>query len=411
MLVRKGIIIMADYESIVTKITDSPPVLEAAEDKFQTLKTLVVSSAHVMHDTYAGFIAPLLPYLIERLSLLKVEAGMFMFLYQGASVFQPLIGNLGDKTNLRKYALIMPAITGIALSLLGTAPTYYFALMLCLIAGISSASLHAILPALVARLSGKHVGKGISMWMVGGEIGIMLGPLLVASVVSLFTIKATPWLMIPGIALSIALSILLRNMPHHNVNAKVQAKLPIKQLMAILLPLAGVMLMRAPLRASSEIYLPVYLVEKGVNKFLAGSSVSMLLGFGVLGTIAGGYLKDKYGFKKVIIGSVTVASVSMLIFSLTSGILQIISLALVGTTSMMILPVGLAFVQENFPNNRSLANGSYLAITFGLNAIAGVVTGFMYDKLGGNSTFLLSGLISFLGIPFIFLLPKESKAG
>jgi FSR family fosmidomycin resistance protein-like MFS transporter len=76
---------------------------------------------------------------------------------------------------------------------------------------------------------------------------------------------------------------------------------------------------------------------------------------------------------------------------------------------MMILPVGLAFVQENFPNNRSLANGSFLAVIFGLNAIAGVVTGFMYDKLGGNSTFLISGLVSFLGIPFIFLLPKESK--
>ena len=400
---------MADYESIVLETKEEPPISEAAEDKFQSLKTMVVSSAHMVHDTYAGFIAPLLPYLIERLSLLKVEAGMFLFLYQGASVFQPIIGNLGDKTNLRKYALIMPAITGIALSLLGTAPTYYFALMLCLIAGISSASLHSILPALVARLSGKHVGKGISFWMVGGEIGIMLGPLMVAGVISLFTIKATPWLMIPGIAVSIALSFLLRNMPHHNVNANVQTKLPIKQLLAILLPLAGLMLMRSPMRAASEIYLPVYLVENGVSKFLAGSSVSMLLGFGVLGTIAGGFLKDKYGFKKVIIGSVFIASLSMVLFSKTSGILQILSLAILGTTSMMILPVGLAFVQENFPNNRSLANGSFLAVIFGLNAIAGVVTGFMYDKLGGNSTFFISGLVSFLGIPFIFLLPKESK--
>ena len=334
---------------------------------------------------------------------------MFMFLYQGTSVFQPLIGNLGDKTNLRKYALIMPALTGIALSLLGTAPTYYFALMLCLIAGFSSASLHSILPALVGRLSGKHVGKGISFWIVGGEIGIMLGPILIATVISLFTIKATPWLMIPGIAVSLVLSILLRNMPHHNVNANVKDKLPIKKLLTILLPIAGVMFMRSPLRASSEMYLPVYLIEKGVNKFLAGSSVSMLLGFGVLGTIAGGYLKDKYGYKKVIIGSVSIASVFMVIFSLVSGFFQVVSLAIVGTTSMMILPVGLAFVQESFPNNRSLANGSYLAITFGLNAIAGVVTGFMYDKIGGNNTFLASGLISFLGIPFIFLLPKENK--
>ena len=235
--VQKGIIIMADHESLNIELTEIPPESENADDKFQTLKTLTVSSAHVVHDTYAGFIAPLLPYLIERMSLLKVEAGMFLFLYQGASVLQPVIGHLGDKTNLRKYALVMPAITGICLSLLGVAPKYYIGLMLCLIAGLSSASMHSILPALVARLSGKHVGKGMSFWMVGGEIGIMLGPLLVASVISIFSIKATPWLMIPGIVVSVALSILLRNMPHHNINPNQQAKIPKKELLAIMLPL------------------------------------------------------------------------------------------------------------------------------------------------------------------------------
>jgi len=407
--VRKGIIIMAEYESIIIESTEKPPVTEGLEDKFQTLKTLIVSSAHLVHDTYAGFIAPLLPYLIERMSLLKVEAGMFLFLYQGASVLQPVIGHLGDKTNLRKYALVMPAITGISLSLLGIAPTYYYGLMLCLIAGLSSASMHSILPALVARLSGKHVGKGMSFWMVGGEIGIMLGPILVASVISLFTIKATPWLMIPGIVVSITLSILLRRMPHHNINTSHQAKIPMKEMMAIMLPLAGVMAMRSLLRTASEIYLPVYLIEEGVNKFLAVSSISLLLGFGVLGTIVGGFLKDKFGFKKVMIMSVFFGSLGMIFFSKTIGFLQVASLVLMGTTSMMILPAGLALVQESFPNNRSLANGSFLAIVFALNAIAGVVTGFMYDKIGGNLTFLISGFISFLGIPFIFLLPKEVK--
>lgn len=244
---------MADYKSIVIESVEKLPVNEASEDKFQTLKTLVVSSAHVVHDTYAGFIAPLLPYLIERMSLLKVEAGMFLFLYQGASVLQPVIGHLGDKTNLRKYALIMPAITGICLSLLGTAPTFYIALLFSLIAGISSASLHAILPALVARLSGKHVGKGMSFWMVGGEMGIMIGPLLVASVISIFSIKATPWLMVPGIVVSITLSILLKNMPHHNIHPNQQEKIPMKEMLAIMLPLAGVMLMRSLMRTASEI--------------------------------------------------------------------------------------------------------------------------------------------------------------
>jgi MFS transporter, FSR family, fosmidomycin resistance protein len=400
---------MADLEGTSTVPAETKTGNARLDKLSQTAKILTVSSAHLVHDTYAGFIAPLLPYLIERLALSKFDAGIFLFLYQGASVLQPIIGHLGDKTNLRKYALAMPAITAISLSLLGVTPSFYFGLLLCLIAGISSASMHSILPALVAKISDKQVGRGMGFWMVGGEIGIMLGPLLIASAIAFFSIKITPWLMIPGIAISVLLSILLKDMPHHNANPNAQTKVPMKEMIAIMLPLAGIMLMRSLLRTASEIYMPVYLMEEGVNPFLAASSVSLLLGFGVLGTMAGGFLKDKFGFKIVMMMSVFFASLGMVFFSKTTGIMQVASLALLGTTSMMILPVGLAFVQELFPNNRSLANGFFLAIVFALNAIAGLITGFMYDKIGGNSTFFYSGLISFLGIPFLLFLPKETK--
>ncbi len=374
---------------------------------FQTTKTAIVSSAHAVHDTYAGFIAPLLPLLIERLSLLKVEAGVFLFFYQGASILQPLIGHLADRSNLRKFALVMPAITGIALSLLGTSPTYFIAIMYSLIAGISSASLHAILPALVGTLSGKQIGKGMSFWMVAGEIGVMLGPLLITFMVTTFSIEATRWLMIPGILMSIILSILLRDIPHHNSNNLQQAKAPIKKMTVIMLPLAGIVFMRVLLRTASEIYLPIFLLERGANMWLAGTSLAILQGFGVAGTIAGGYLKDKFGFKAVMLMSIVMASVGMLIFVYTSNWLQIASLSIMGAASMMILPVGLAFVQEQFPDNRSLANGYYLAVLFAINAVGGVITGFLYDQIGGFNTFFWSGWIGLLGIPFIFLLPKE----
>jgi FSR family fosmidomycin resistance protein-like MFS transporter len=388
---------------------EKAPQIKSTEGSFQTLKALTVSSAHAVHDTYAGFIAPLLPYLIEKLALLKVEAGMFLLFYQGASILQPIIGHLGDKTNLRKYALLMPALTGISLSLLGVTPSFTLALMLCLVAGISSATLHSVLPALVSSLSGKQMGKGMSFWIVGGEIGIMIGPVLVTSIVTTLGVQATTWLMIPGILVSVFLSLLLKNMPHHNLNTKISDKVPVKELSAIILPLAGFIAMRSILRTTTEIFLPVFLLEQGVNPLLAGSSVSMLLGFGVLGTLAGGSFKDRFGFRTVMIGSVTFSSLGMFVFTISRGIFQIVGLAIVGTASMMMLPIGLAYVQENFPNNRSLANGLYLAAMFGINAVAGVITGFLYDTFGGHNTFLWSGFINLFGIPFMFFLPNEKK--
>ena len=170
------------------------------------LKTIAVSFAHMTHDTYSGFIAPLLPSLIERLSLTKAEAGFFSLVYQGVSILQPFIGHMGDRTNLRKYALLAPALTGIFLSLLGPAPSFSTALFYCLIAGISSATLHSTLPALVSSFSDKNVGKRMSIWMIGGELGVMLGPVIITAVLTSFSVYQTPWLMIGGILASIFLS-------------------------------------------------------------------------------------------------------------------------------------------------------------------------------------------------------------
>ena len=379
------------------------------KDSFQTLKAVIVSSAHGFHDMYAGFFAPLLPYLIERHSLLKVQAGMFLLLYQGASILQPVIGHIGDRKNLRKYALLMPAVTGICLSMLGVAPSFQIGLLLCVIAGISSATMHSTLPALVSSLSGNRVGRGMSFWMVGGEIGVMTGPLLITLIINLFSIEATPWLMVFGLTTSILLSFLLRGLEHHQKTEDVSAKLPLRNFAAILLPLGAIFIMRAPLRTCIDLYMPVYLIENGVSHWLAGSSVSLLLAFGVLGTITGGYLNDKFGNRFVMTISLISSAIGLTLFTISSGVFQSISIAIVGTASMMLLPVGMVIVQEDFPNNRSLANGLYLAMFFGINALSGVFTGFLYDQFGGFNTFLWSGFISLMGIPFIYLLPKKAN--
>ena len=374
-----------------------------------TLRAIIISSAHATHDIYSGFIAPLLPFLIERLSLLKAEAGLFILVYQGVSVLQPVIGYISDRINLRKYALVAPAVTAVFISLLGTAPTLSVALLYCLIAGISSATLHAILPALVSGLSGDNVGKGMSIWMVGGQLGIMLGPILITAVVATFSMQATPWLMLGGIIVSVVLSFLLKDLPYYNSSAKQGAKIPVKNLAAILLPMAGIVAMRSLLRTSSQLYLPVFLIENGASIWFAGISLSIVQGIGIIGTILGGFLSDRVGYRITMILSLTLSALAMLAFSTSHGFAQIAFLSILSLSSLMVLPIAIAVVHRSFPENRSLANGLYLALLFAINAVAGVVTGFMYDQIGGQQTFFWSGWIAFLGIPFIFLLPREEK--
>ncbi|BBB47946.1 MFS transporter [Pelolinea submarina] len=401
---------MASFHSsnLQPAITDDS--IPQAADEFQAFKAASVSSAHAINDTYSGFISPLLPYLIDSFALVKVQASLLPFLFQGASILQPVIGHWADRSNLRKLALYAPAVSGIFLSLLAVAPSLQTAMLYCLLAGISSAMMHAILPALVSGYSGRSTGKGMSFWLVGGELGVMLGPLIITAVIASGLLPKAPWLMLAGILISLLLNLLIKDEPYHPAAAHSRQSIPFKALAAVMLPLSAIMLMRALLRTGLEIYLPIYLSERGAGVWLSGAALSFLQAFGVLGVVLGGLANDRYGFKPVLLVSVLFSGLGMLGFVFTTGAAQALNLGLIGVSTTMMLPVCMAIAQDHFPQNRSLANGIYMASLSALNAIIGVLTGFLYDLLGGQTTYLIGGLVVFLAIPFIFMLPKLEKS-
>jgi FSR family fosmidomycin resistance protein-like MFS transporter len=270
--------------------------------------------------------------------------------------------------------------------------------------------MHSILPPMVSSYAGKNIGKGMSFWMVGGELGVMVGPMIITAILATSNIKYAPWLMIGGIAISLLLSIQLKNEPFEATVTKENSRIPGKDLLAVMLPLGGIMFMRSLMQTTAETYLPVYMLETGSSVWLAGASISILEGFGVLGVIIGGYASDHYGFKPSLLVSIIVSGLATLAFAFTDGILRIACLAVLGTATMMTLPIGMAITQEYFPKNRSLANGIYFAILFAVSALMSVTGGFLYDQIGGKLAFAVGGLVAFLAIPFIFILPKNKKA-
>jgi FSR family fosmidomycin resistance protein-like MFS transporter len=77
--------------------------------------------------------------------------------------------------------------------------------------------------------------------------------------------------------------------------------------------------------------------------------------------------------------------------------------------SLCVVPVGMAVMQENFPENRSFANGHYLSVLFIANSAAGLIMGGMADVMGTPQAFLWSTFICLMGVPFVFLLPSQKK--
>ena len=60
--------------------------------KFQTGNVLTVSFAHMVHDTYSAFLAPILPLLIEKLGLSYSQVGLFSVIQRARRFSIPLSG-------------------------------------------------------------------------------------------------------------------------------------------------------------------------------------------------------------------------------------------------------------------------------------------------------------------------------
>ena len=81
--------------------------------------------------------------------------------------------------------IIAPAITATCMSLLGLAPNSIILIAILLTSGIGVSLFHVPAPVLIKDVAGNRLGKGMSFFMLGGELARSLGPLIIIGAVSL----------------------------------------------------------------------------------------------------------------------------------------------------------------------------------------------------------------------------------
>lgn len=297
------------------------------------------------------------------------------------------------------------------MTLIGVASSTTIIAIYLLISGLSSACFHSVAPPIAGKVSGRHSGKGLSLWMVGGELGWMLSPILIIAYINAFSFEKIPYLIIPTALISVLFYFRLKKISGVREHVKVingSTKSSLKTTLPILVPIIAIAGARSMIQSTTSVYVPTYLTEMGVNLWLAGATLSMVTGAGVLGTIVGGIYKDKIGGKPILFISQVGSAAFFFLFLYSSQFLQIAALFFTGFFSGMYLPVALAMVQEYSPENRSFANGIYLAFQFTIGAIASLILGYLYDRLGAHPSFVISGVLALIGIVFIFFLPDHN---
>lgn len=378
-------------------------------DEFQATQVITIAGAHFVHDTFSAFAAPLLPVIIEKLSLSLTAAGALVVFLQAPVLLSPFIGHLADRVSLRYFVVFAPAVTAVLMSLIGLAPSYPALAALLFVTGLSVACFHAPAPAMIGRLSGTRLGTGMSIFMAAGELGRTAGPLLVVTALALWSLEGTPRLMVLGVATSAVLFWRLRGLSGWTETA---ARSPFRQLVPTLkrvfLPILLILAGRAFLEAALTTYLPTFLTGRGATLWLAGSALSILELAGVIGALTAGTLSDHLGRRQVLLVSLGLAPLLLWAFVQAHDWLIFPLLVALGLATLSTTPVLLAVVQEHLPTNRAAANGVFMAMAFSTRTIAVLAIGFIGDTAGLPAAFLLGAIAAFAIVPVILWLPSRT---
>ncbi len=385
----------------------SLPKSQVSQSTFDAGQVTTVVSGHFIHDTYTAFVSPLLPVIIERLSLSLTQAGSLNAILQFPALINPLIGYLADRVSLRYFVIFAPAVTGTLISVMGLTHSYWALAVLFFVTGISTAAFHAPAPAMIAHVSGNQVGKGMGWFMAAGELGRTVGPLMAVWAVSLWGLDGFWRMLLLGWAASLIMYWRLQNTAARpQVPARLREILP--ALGRLFLPLAILSLFRNFLVDSLTTYLPTYLNQSGSSLLVAGGALSILELAGVAGALTVGALSDRLGRKVVLAANAVLGAILMLVLLNVSGWLMVPSLLALGFVALSSQPVMLTIVQDCLPRHRAVGNGLFMTIAFLLRPISILGIGFLGDHFGLSSAFYASALISLLAIPAVIALPHHS---
>lgn len=381
-------------------------------NKFQTGNVITISLAHFIHDVYSSFLAPLLPLLIDKFSLSLSFASFLTIIQRLPSLLNPLVGYVADKLPIRYLLIVAPAITVICMSLIGIAPHIIVLIVLLLITGIGVSLFHVPSPVMIKEVAGSRIGKGMSFYMLGGEIARSVGPIYILGAVSLWGLEGTYRLLPFGLIASAMLFFKFRKIPiseaFKNKRKETGAIEAVKEHLGIFASITGIFFFSSLVKGSLTTFLPTFMAIKGESLWFGGIALSVVQFSGAAGTLFSGSISDKIGRKPTLLIMGISTPILMLTFLLINETIFVFPvLIVIGFIMFAATPVLLAEVNSIDTEHPSLINGIFMTINFLVSAFALLIIGFFGDLFGLETAYIITALVGVLSIPFILKIPSR----
>ncbi len=370
---------------------------------------LVLSFGHLATDIYQGALPAILPFLKARLSLTYTMAGVILMAANfTSSVVQPLFGYLSDK---KEKAFLLPLgclAAGLGLSLLSIPADYGPVLLLVMVSGLGVAAYHPEGYKTAHFFTGAKMATGMSVFSVGGNLGLALGPILALSVISHLGFEGLPVMVVFSLLFLSLLffhwrSISTAKPRPKETGSEGQAAGPSAYLSLSLI--IATVIMRSWTQLGIMSYIPFYYMDylQG-DPMYSGKLVSSFLLGGVAGTILGSILADRWGHWRYLVGSLLVSSLLLPLILAVRGAMLFVVLTAGGMTLISSFTVTIVMAQRLLPNNLGIASGLLVGLAIGTGGLGVTLLGVIADNFGVPVALQSILILPWLGLGFSLLI-------
>lgn len=387
--------------------------------RFNWKALALLSSGHMVTDIYQGALPTLLPFLKDKLSLSYAMAGAILMASSlTSSVIQPIFGFLSDK---REKAFFLPLgclCAGLGFASLSLPSSYSAVLFFVVVSGLGVASFHPEGYKTAHGFTGERKAAGMSIFSVGGNLGFALGPTLCLFVVTRLGLPYLPVMAIPAlcfVALILSMRKLLatgedRAAPREDQPAAGRVRVP-----PALIFILGTVVMRSWTQIGLMTYIPFYYIDHlHVDPVFAGNLVSIFLLGGVVGTLGGSPLADRWGHDRYLVLSLAASAAVLPLMFVVTGPALFLVLGVLGVILISTFTVTIVMAQQLLPKNLGIASGLMVGFAIGTGGIGVTLLGIVADRFGVPVAIKIIMVLPFLGFLLSLVLryrrPKEQGA-
>lgn len=357
---------------------------------------IIIALAHGINDAYASFVPPLLPRIMEGLDLTIAAAAALGSAFAIATALpQPFFGYFADRFGRRAFAVGGVVASGVFVSVIGFAPSYWTLLLMLVLGGLGGAAFHPPGASYAVRVgAGRGGGTRYSIFSFGGALGYAAGPLVAVGLVAWGGMERLWVAMIPALLLA---PLFFRGLPsgRGETRGAPPAPPPTTVLRQLIGPLGIIFGVSSAMAFVQRVFLtmePIIVAEAGGSEALGAAALALYLGSQAFGTVAGGVLADRMDRRHLLFGLCALALPAHLL-ALWLGPWSapgLVAIGVAGFLGMATLPPIVVMAQEMLPRAPGASSGIVMGLAWTVGALGVMGTGALADLTGPQAASLWS---------------------